>query len=60
MDDGRKVITIAHPEQSSGELKRVLHSYCDTGIRLFSLLFALIVTYMTYRIENKIIQYKKK
>ena len=22
MDDGRKVITIAHPEQSSGELKR--------------------------------------
>ena len=21
-DDGRKVITIAHPEQSSGELKR--------------------------------------
>ena len=23
MDDGRKVITIAHPEQSSGELKIV-------------------------------------
>ena len=22
MDDGRKVITIAHPEQSSGELKK--------------------------------------
>ena len=37
----------------------VLHSYNDIGIRLFSLLFALIVTYMTYRIENKIIQYKK-
>ena len=24
-DDGRKVITIAHPEQSSGELKKKLH-----------------------------------
>ena len=24
MDDGRKVITIAHPEQSSGELKIML------------------------------------
>ena len=23
MDDGQKVITIAHPEQSSGELKRL-------------------------------------
>ena len=23
-DDGRKVITIAHPEQSSGELKNIL------------------------------------
>ena len=23
MDEGRKVITIAHPEQSSGELKMV-------------------------------------
>ena len=25
-DDGRKVITIAHPEQSSGELKTQVHS----------------------------------
>ena len=24
MDDGRKVITIAHPEQSSGELKSTI------------------------------------
>ena len=38
----------------------VLHSYSDIGIRLFSLLFALIVTYMTYRTENKIMLNKKK
>ena len=27
-DDGRKVITIAHPEQSSGELKKALAKIC--------------------------------
>ena len=26
-DDGRKVITIAHPEQSSGELKNLFELY---------------------------------
>ena len=28
-DDGRKVITIAHPEQSSGELKTALRTNMD-------------------------------
>ena len=29
--DGRKVITIAHPEHSSGELKTFLPSYIEIG-----------------------------
>ena len=37
-DDGRKVITIAHPEQSSGELKKQQYSICNV---LFSLIVSI-------------------
>ena len=31
-DDGRKVITIAHPEQSSGELKILMFEAANQGL----------------------------
>ena len=36
-DDGRKVITIAHPEQSSGELKMKFSLAVDLSNNIFSL-----------------------
>ena len=38
-DDGRKVITIAHPEQSSGELKRSEKDLFDDDYAIFFLIF---------------------
>ena len=41
MDEGRKVITIAHPEQSSGELKRSVKDLSnDTYAMLLCFLFS--------------------
>ena len=37
-DDGRKVITIAHPEQSSGELKMTINGH------FFNIHFCLDIT----------------
>ena len=51
MDDGRKVITIAHPEQSSGELKIDFKDGCHGGnlgflIGMILYIFDLQVTLM--------------
>ena len=45
MNDGRKVITIAHPEQSSGELKMFQATGCI--LFMFFLFFFFFVYYTT-------------
>ena len=45
--------------RNSTRKRMVLHSYSDIGIRLFSYLYVLNVTCMTYRFGNKTLQHKK-
>ena len=65
-DDERKVITIAHPEQSSGELKKHVtskDSYKSVQDQQFFLFFFFLITQDTQLVislDTKIKKYKKK
>ena len=63
-DDGRKVITIAHPEQSSGELKIPIKTFlCSTQLSKFKKIVSILSSaeheksFITSRPGKKVSEY---